>query len=139
MKKLLKFIWRQKIYFSLDVFFEILKRYCKVVILGTWSIPGYAHPKWYQFVKTFHVYLQAKNQLYPSRFSGDILKTLKLLILGILGRPFYTHPKLYYQLVEKLEFICMPKINFITHFHFFLEILYSKESCNLIGWQHFGS
>ena len=29
----------------------------------------------------------------------------------------------------------MPKINFIIHF--FLEILHFKESCNLIGWQHF--
>ena len=33
-------------------------------------------------------------------------------------------------------FICIPKINFIIQF--FLEILHSKESCNLIGWQHFG-
>ena len=35
---------------------------------------------------------------------------------------------------------CLPackKINFIIHF--FFEILHSKESCNLIGSQHFGS
>ena len=33
-------------------------------------------------------------------------------------------------------FLCMQKINFMIHF--FLTILYFKESCNLIGWQHFG-
>ena len=33
-------------------------------------------------------------------------------------------------------FIYIPKIHFIIHF--FLEILHFKESCNLIGWQHFG-
>ena len=31
-------------------------------------------------------------------------------------------------------FTCMQKINFIIYF--FLEILHFKESCNLIGWQH---
>ena len=33
-------------------------------------------------------------------------------------------------------FICMRKINFIIHF--FPKILQFKESCKLIGWQHFG-
>ena len=33
-------------------------------------------------------------------------------------------------------FICMEKIKFIIHL--FLTILHFKESCDLIGWQHFG-
>ena len=33
-------------------------------------------------------------------------------------------------------FICMQKINFIILL--FLTILHFKESCNLLGWQHFG-
>ena len=33
-------------------------------------------------------------------------------------------------------FICMQNMNCIIHF--FLVILHFKESCNLIGWQHFG-
>ena len=37
-------------------------------------------------------------------------------------------------LYKTLMFICMQKTNFIIHF--FLEILHFKESCNLIGWQH---
>ena len=31
----------------------------------------------------------------------------------------------------------MLKINFIIHY--FLKTLHFKESCNLIGWQHFGT
>ena len=39
-------------------------------------------------------------------------------------------------LLKTSMFICMQKINFIIHF--FLTILHFKESCNLIGRQHFG-
>ena len=39
-------------------------------------------------------------------------------------------------------FICMQNMNCIIHLnciiHFFLSILHFKESCNLIGWRHFG-
>ena len=35
-----------KINFILHVSFEILQRYCKLVVLGTLSIPGYAQPKY---------------------------------------------------------------------------------------------
>ena len=34
-------------------------RYCKLVILGTLGMPGYAHPKrYYQLLENFYVYLQ---------------------------------------------------------------------------------
>ena len=56
-------------------------------------MPGYAHLKWYyQLVENFRVYLQAKNQLYPPRFSGDIAKICKL-ILDASGMPTYAHSK----------------------------------------------
>ena len=65
---------------------EILQRYCKLIVLGTLAMPGYANPKWYfQLVENFCVYLQAKNQLHTPCFSGDIVKICKLLILGTLG------------------------------------------------------
>ena len=36
----------------LYVFFEILQRYYKVVVLGALGMPGHAQPKWYyQFVE----------------------------------------------------------------------------------------
>ena len=53
--------------------------YCKLVALGTLSMPGYAHPKrCYQLVENFRVYLLAKSQPHPLRFSGDIAKILKI-------------------------------------------------------------
>ena len=111
-------------------------RYCKDTenllfwVLWTLDMSGYAHPNWYyKLVVNFCRYLQAKNQLHPSCFSGDIAKICKL-ILGTLGMPGYTHPKWYYQL-DTINFICLPKIYFIIHF--FLEIWHFKESCNLIG------
>ena len=49
------------------------QRYCKLV-LGTMVMPSYAHPNWYyQFIENFHLYLQAKSQLYPPCFSEDSL------------------------------------------------------------------
>ena len=51
-------------------------------------MPGYAHPKWYyQLVENFPVHLQAKYQLDPPRFTGDIAKICKLFILGTLDMP----------------------------------------------------
>ena len=44
----------------------------------------------------------------------------------------YTHPKWYNQLVEDLN------VYLHTKNHFFFNILHFKESCNLIGGQHFG-
>ena len=44
LKKSLKFICcRQKIKFILDVFPEILQRYCKLIVLGTLCMPRYAN------------------------------------------------------------------------------------------------
>ena len=55
--------------------------------MGTLGMPGYGQPKWYsQLVENVCISLQAKNQLYPSCFSGDIAKIYKL-ILGTLGMP----------------------------------------------------
>ena len=93
-----------KINSILHVFLKILQKYCKLMILATLDIPGYTEPKWYyQLVENFCVYLHAKNQLHPPRFSEDIAKICKLLIFGILGIPGYAHPKWYYQLVENFD------------------------------------
>ena len=46
-----------------------------------------------QLVENLCVYLQAKNQLYPLCFSGDISKMYKFLILGTLGMPGCRHRK----------------------------------------------
>ena len=56
-------------------------------------MPGYAQPKWYYQLVEKLLYQQAKNQLHPWCFSGDIGNVCKLLILGNLGMPSYAHPK----------------------------------------------
>ena len=84
--------YKQKIKFILPVFLEIFQIYCKLVILSTLDKPGYT--KWYYYlVENFRIYLQIKEQLHPTWFSGDIAKICKLLILGTLGMSGYAHPK----------------------------------------------
>ena len=88
---------RQKINFILQVFLEILERYCKTVILVTLGIPGYAHSKWfYHLVENLHVYLQVESQPHHQYFSRIITKICKHLILGandqlVKNFNFYLH------------------------------------------------
>ena len=79
--------------FILHIFLVILQRYCKLMVLGTLGMPGQANPKrYYKLVENFCAYLQAKNQLHPPCFSGDIAKICRHLILGFLGMTGCTHP-----------------------------------------------
>ena len=68
--KLIVSIWRnlcrlyadKNIKLILHVFLEISQIFCKLVVLGTWEMPGYAHPNWYhQRAEDFYVYLHAKH------------------------------------------------------------------------------
>ena len=128
MKKPLLFICWQKINFILHVFHVILQRYCKLVIYGTFSMTVYTHPKsYYKHVGNLCVYQQAKTTLCPPSFSVDIAKICKLLGFRYFGHACLWTPKMN----NTSMFICITKINFISHF--FLEILHFKESHNLIG------
>ena len=98
-----------------NVFFDLLWRYCKLVILGTLDMPGYWHPKWhYQTVENICLYLQTKNQLHLPCFSGDIAKICKHLILGTLAMFGYLHQKWYNQLVENFD-VYLHDINKFHH------------------------
>ena len=56
---------------------------------------------------------------------------------GYFGHVWLQSPEMICIILLKTSmFLCMQKINFIIHF--FLTMLYLKESCNLIGQQHFG-
>ena len=46
---------------------------CKFLILSTWSIVGYTHPKCFELVEDINVYLHAKNKLHHSLLSWDII------------------------------------------------------------------
>ena len=68
--------------------FKILQRSSKRIILGNLDMPGHAHLKWYY---QFEVYLQAKNQIHPSRFSWDITN----LLFWVPGACQATHTQSY--------------------------------------------
>ena len=76
-------ICMQRINFITHFFLKILQRNTKLVILGNLRISGDTHLKWkYQFKETFDIYLQAKNELHPSRFPWDIAKILQTYYFG---------------------------------------------------------
>ena len=134
MKKPLKFICSQKIKFIFHVFLAVLQRYCKLV-LGTLDMSGYTNPKWYyQLVENFHIYLQAKNQLYHHDFL-ETRKDMQTSFLGWFWHAWLHTPKMIASPCRRLHVYLHAKINFVIHF--LLEVLHFKESCNFIGWQHF--
>ena len=81
------------------------------------GLPGYSNPNWYyQLVENFRVNLQAKNLTSAPCFSRNIARICKLLISGNLGMPGAHTQNDNINLNKTFMFICMPKINFITHF-----------------------
>ena len=135
MKKHSTFIGRQKNNFILHVFLVILQRYCKLVVFGTLRLSGFAHQKWYyHLAQNVCVYLQEKK-----------IKKISFILCASM-EIFQGYAKLFWVLwacmvaliqndsiilQKSLTFICMQKIHFIIHF--FLRVLYFKESCKLIG------
>ena len=78
--------------------------------------------------------MQAKNQLHPLCFIGDIAWHANFSF-WVLWTCLVAHTQNdSINLYKTFMFICMQKTNFIIRF--FPDILHFKESCNLIGWQH---
>ena len=131
------FILWLKINFILHDFLEILQRYCKLVILGTLDMPGYAHLK--KIVSNYRelLCLTSKKSTQSPMFSW---RYCKVLYINFLIWVLWVCMAMQTQndstnLQKTLMSICMPKTNFIIHF--FFGILHFKESCSLIGQQHF--
>ena len=112
LRKTLTFMCRHKINFIFHLFLGILQKSWKLIILGTLGINVYAYPKWYyQLVKNVCVYLQAKNQLQNSCFSGDnakickLLCTLKTIVSSCRKSLMFTHmPKIISSLTTFLRY-----------------------------------
>ena len=113
----------------LPVFLEILQRYCKLVVFGTFG---------HVWLRTPKVILSSCKTLLS--FSAGKKSTSFLMLLWryckdmqtyfrYFGHAWLHSPKM---IVSTSMFICMQKMNFIIHF--FLKILQFKESCNGIGW-----
>ena len=134
MKKPSTFISRQKINFILLVFFEILQRYCKLIVFGNLGLSGYAHSKWYyHLVENFCVYLQAKINFILHAIMKMLHRYVNLF--WVLWACLVTLTQNDSITSQKTSmFIFMQKIKFIIQL--FLTILHFKESCNLLGWQH---
>ena len=122
--------------FILYVFLKIWQRYCKLVILGTLGMPDYAYLKrYYHLVENFCLSNRQKINLVSHVFL-EILQRYGNFLFWVFRVCMATQTQNdSINLQKTLMSICMPKINFIIHF--FLGILHFKESCNLIGQQHF--
>ena len=133
MKKPLTFFCRQKIKFILHVFLEIFRKYCELIVLGALVMPGYANPKWYyQLVENFRVYLQGKNQLHPTYFSGDIAKICKLLAyFCYFGHAWLYTPKMIVSTYRRLR--CLSAYQKSTSS--INSLRYCKEIANLLFWE----
>ena len=120
----------------LYVFLKILQRYCKVVILGTLSIPGYAHLKrYYHLLENFCLSDRQKIN-FVSHVFLEILQRYANFLFWVLWVCMAKQTQNHSINLQKTSMsTCTPEINFIIHF--FLGILHFKESCNLIGQQHF--
>ena len=81
---------------------HLLQRYCKTVVLGTLSMPGYAHHEWYyHLVENFCVYLQAKNQHYLHGFM-EILQRYETYF-GYFGHAWLHSPKIIVSPCRRLQ------------------------------------
>ena len=121
------FIFRQNINFILDIFLEILQRYCEIIVLGTLVMPDYTNIKWYyQFVENFCLFAGKKTTSAPPplSFSGDIAKICANLC-WVLWSCLVAHTQNDISLQKTSMFTCMPKKTFSIHF--FLEIYILKN------------
>ena len=104
---------------------EILQRFWKPINLGTLGMTGHGCVNWYhQLVGKFHVYLHAKNQIYPSPLSWSIAKILQTLgycYFRCFCTTGYDYQKRWYQLSGNFDVYLPPNNQIIPYL--FLEIL----------------
>ena len=144
MPEVLKSIWRDLRCLSPDkkstLSFAFFLRYCNnITNLLFWVLWAYLaihkQSDAIKLYKTFVFICRQKNNFIIHIFL-EILHRYANFLCWVLWACLATHIQNHtINLWKTLMFICMPKINFITHF--FPEILHFKESCNLIGRQHF--
>ena len=111
----------------LPVFLEILQRYCKLVVFGTFG---------HVWLRTPKVILSSCKRLLC--FSADKKSTSLPMLLWryckdmqtyfrYFGHPWLHSPKKQYKLVEDFDVYLHAKMNFIIYF-------FLNNPCNGIGW-----
>ena len=77
-----------------STFFQILQRFCKIVISVTLGMPGYGHQKqWNQLVEHFDAYFMQIIKFIPELYLETLLRYYKLGNLGILDINIHNHQK----------------------------------------------
>ena len=109
MKKSLMF--RQKINFILHVFLEIWEWYYKLVILSTFDMPDYAHPKWYyQLVGNFVRYFTWKLEfvsnilwiIVATHTQSDTMNLWKMFVF-ICWQKSTSSPKFFWRYFKDMQ------------------------------------
>ena len=114
----------KKINFILHVFLEILLRYWKFVSLGTLSMPGYAHQKWYyQLVENIRAYQQAKKSTSFSLFFWTYCKDMQTYF-GYFGYACLPTPKMIVSIFKHFNVY----LHAASSFTFFLRCYILKNS-----------
>ena len=108
--------------------FTFSLKYCKLIILGTLDMPGYAHLK--KIISTYRglLCLTSKKSTLSSMFSQRYCKDIYINSLFCMAMQTQNYS---INLQKTSMSICMPKLNFTIHF--FFRILHFKKSCSLIG------
>ena len=87
----------------------------------------YSHQKsCYQFEETFTVYLQAKNQLHPSRVPWNITNILQTCYFEYFAHAWLRRFKVILSTCKKLSSLSVAKINFILFV--FLKIFKNSQT-----------
>ena len=127
-------ICMQKLNLVTYFFLKILQRNKILVILGLWAcVVTHTQSDTENLQKTFEFICKQKINFIPHVFLEVRYANLLLWVLWTCLTVHTLNDNSNFQ--KTSMFICMPKINFIIHF--VLETLNFKESCNLIGQQHF--
>ena len=131
------FICMQKINFICHIFFEILERYSKLVILGTLGIPRLCK----MILSTCRKLLrlsEGKKATSSPMFFLRFCKVMQILHIGYFGQAWLQIPKIIVSTNTKFWYLCASqKKKFITPF--FLGILHFKKSWHyFIAQQNFG-
>ena len=116
-------VFLQKINFTTHFFLKMLQ---KIANLSFWVIWEFLNLKWcYQFKETFDVYIQAKDQFYPSCFPWDITNILQTCYFGCFGHAWLLTLKVILSACRKLLCLHARKKSIWAKKNFFWKMAFS--------------
>ena len=119
------FICIQKVIFISNLFFEILRRHCKLALLGTLGILDHFH-------QNHSINLKEAFMLICMQKITHLETNSKLVILGNMGCLPHTH-KMTLSLWRNLQRLSVSKKS-ASSFTFSFTLTYCKDIVNLLFW-----